>query len=65
MTTTVKNKTNNSKVEIVKLASINNGQLVLDRITRKPIDQIGKKANKLTNSILATGSKSNAWIFAS
>lgn len=62
MTTTVKNKTNNSKVEIVKLASINNGQLVLDKITRKPIDQIGKKANKLTTSILATGSKSNALI---
>ena len=62
MTTTVKNKTNNSKVEIVKLGTINNGQLVLDRVTRKPIDQIGKKANKLTTSILATGSKSNALI---
>ena len=54
-------KTKNT-TQVLKLASINNGQLVLDRITRKPIDLIGKKANKLTNSILATGSKSNALI---
>jgi len=55
---TTQAKTKNTS-QILKLASINNGQLVLDKVTRKPIDQIGNKVNKLTTTILSVGSKSN------
>ena len=51
-------KTKNT-TQVLKLASINNGQLVFDRTTIKPITQIGNKVNKLTSTILTTGSKSN------
>lgn len=44
---------------IVKLATIDNGKILLDRNTRKPIDAIGKHVNKVVSDIIGIDNKSN------